>query len=195
LTVLPRLDGKRKARVVQFLYEAGLIAKDRPILVLNGADLREVVLRATERGTVKTLLNRPPLSDVVPAPESAPPEDAPLDVEALIRMVNSMSSMSDLAPVDLRGAFLQETNMRRADLRATALGSADLSGADLSGADLRLANLEGADLQGAFLSEADLRGAEGITEEQLEQAKSLKGATMPNGQKYEDWLKVKEGHR
>ena len=48
------------------------------------------------------------------------------------------------------------------------------------------------------LSEYDLSeteaGAEAtpITYEQLEQdAKSLKGATMPNGQKYEDWLKDK----
>ena len=28
--------------------------------------------------------------------------------------------------------------------------------------------------------------------QQLEAAKSLKGATMPNGQKYEDWLKSKD---
>jgi hypothetical protein len=33
-----------------------------------------------------------------------------------------------------------------------------------------------------------------ITEQELErQAKSLEGATMPNGQKYEEWLKDKEG--
>jgi hypothetical protein len=49
------------------------------------------------------------------------------------------------------------------------------------------------------LREADLRGAnlfsaEGITNEELEQqAASLEGATMPDGQKYEDWLKDKEG--
>jgi hypothetical protein len=48
------------------------------------------------------------------------------------------------------------------------------------------------------LSEADLSGAnltepKGITNEVLEQqAKSLKGATMPNGQKYEDWLNDRE---
>src|SRR5215203_819408 len=40
VTVLPRLDGERKARVVQFLYESGLIAKGRPILDLLRADLR-----------------------------------------------------------------------------------------------------------------------------------------------------------
>jgi uncharacterized protein YjbI with pentapeptide repeats len=39
LTVLPRLEGDRKARVVQFLYESGLIAKNRPIVAMSGADL------------------------------------------------------------------------------------------------------------------------------------------------------------
>ena len=39
LTVLPRLGGERKARVVQFLYESGLNAKGRPALALWGADL------------------------------------------------------------------------------------------------------------------------------------------------------------
>jgi hypothetical protein len=40
LTVLPRLDGRRKARVVQFLYESGLIAENRPIVAMRGAYLR-----------------------------------------------------------------------------------------------------------------------------------------------------------
>jgi flagellar basal body-associated protein FliL len=40
LTVLPTLDGNRKRRVLQFLYEAGLIDKERPIVGLRGADLR-----------------------------------------------------------------------------------------------------------------------------------------------------------
>jgi hypothetical protein len=36
-------------------------------------------------------------------------------------------------------------------------------------------------------------GAPGITAEKLEQQTySLEGAIMPNGQKYEDWLKDKE---
>jgi hypothetical protein len=45
------------------------------------------------------------------------------------------------------------------------------------------------------LTRADLTGAEGVTKEQLEQAKSLQGATMPNGQKYEDWIEDKEGRK
>jgi hypothetical protein len=38
---------------------------------------------------------------------------------------------------------------------------------------------------------ANLRDAEGLTEEQVTEAHTLEGATMPNGQKYEDWLKSK----
>jgi len=64
---------------------------------------------------------------------------------------------------------------------------------DLRGTDLRAADLSGADLSRAYLIDADLSGAEGITNEELEsQTASLEGATMPNGQKYEDWLKDKK---
>src|SRR5829696_8902394 len=44
LTVLTRLDGTRKAQVVQFLYESGLIAKGRAVLNLRGADLSGAIL-------------------------------------------------------------------------------------------------------------------------------------------------------
>jgi hypothetical protein len=41
---------------------------------------------------------------------------------------------------------------------------------------------------------AELREAKGITQERLvQQARTLEGATMPDGHKYEDWLKDKEG--
>ena len=39
LAALRSLDGGRKARLLQFLYEAGLIEKD-PVIQLNGADLK-----------------------------------------------------------------------------------------------------------------------------------------------------------
>jgi uncharacterized membrane protein len=45
LTVLPRLDGDRKARVLQFLYESGLIRKGQTIIDLDGADLSDANLR------------------------------------------------------------------------------------------------------------------------------------------------------
>jgi hypothetical protein len=58
---------------------------------------------------------------------------------------------------------------------------------DRTSLDLREADLQGASLQGADLREAK------VTDEQLAHASSLKGATMPDGQKYEDWIKDKEG--
>jgi uncharacterized protein YjbI with pentapeptide repeats len=65
------------------------------------------------------------------------------------------------------------------------LRHADLSDANLSHAELSDATLENAALRGANLS-----GADGISNEVSEQqADSLKRATMPNGQKYEDGLK------
>ena len=86
------------------------------------------------------------------------------------------------------------------DLSSADLTYSDLSGANLSGivmlgtrlvgADLRGANLEGTVLNDANLSGANLSGATGKSAEQLEgQSSSLKGAIMPDGSKYEDWLK------
>jgi uncharacterized protein YjbI with pentapeptide repeats len=95
---------------------------------------------------------------------------------------------------------LEGANLKEAALGGAPLFDADLSGADLSGADLRKALLRGADLSGADLRKADLRkadlrkallrGAE-VTEKQLAACKSRKEAIMPNGQKYEEWLKNK----
>jgi uncharacterized protein YjbI with pentapeptide repeats len=100
--------------------------------------------------------------------------------------------------VNLRGGDLAFANLTNAQLYRADLRDANLSGADLSGADLRWANLSGADLSGANLSNANLSDtflsdARGVTNEELEQqAASLEFATMPNGQKYEDWLKSRE---
>jgi uncharacterized protein YjbI with pentapeptide repeats len=72
------------------------------------------------------------------------------------------------------------------------LNGADLSSADLSGANLRDAFLQDANLENTNLSNANLSGAAGISNKVLGQHGSLEGATMPNGQKYEVWLKDKE---
>ena len=137
LTVLPRLDGGRKARVVQFLYESGLIANRRPVLALRGADLSDAVLR-----------------------------------EAV------------LPDADLRGAYLPDADLKRADLSDAALADTSLLGA----------NLTGANLNGAKLYRITLEGVTGLTNAQLAgRAELLRNVIMPNGQKYEDWLKDKEG--
>ena len=81
----------------------------------------------------------------------------------------------------------------RARLLAAQLDRANLTDAYLTKADLRGAYLTDANLSGARLSRADVTQARGITKEQLLAAKSLKGATMPDGRKYEAWLKGEVG--
>ena len=101
-----------------------------------------------------------------------------------------------LIGADLSGAGLYEANLSGAslvggaDLSGAFLNDADLRGAYLNDADLRGAYLIGAYLSGADLSGADLQWAKNYTDEQLRAAISLKGATMPDGTKYEEWIKT-----
>jgi uncharacterized protein YjbI with pentapeptide repeats len=102
---------------------------------------------------------------------------------------------ADLSPATVQGLPLPPTDLTDADLSAAVLQSADLSSADLTDADLTDAVLRDTTLSGALLGGANLSGADltnaTVTQEQLDKAESLQGATMPNGQKYEDWLKSK----
>jgi uncharacterized protein YjbI with pentapeptide repeats len=98
-----------------------------------------------------------------------------------------------LEGANLSWAILEDADLSGADLRRAFLSAAYMNSADLSGAILKEADLSGAFVAGADLSGAYLGSAEGITNEELDQqAASLEGATMPNGQKYEDWLKSKD---
>ncbi len=78
---------------------------------------------------------------------------------------------------------LSQTNLSKINLSQATLYKADLRGAILSRADLYKADLSEANLSEANLSRADLRGAI-VTSEQLETARSLQGATMPDGSKH-----------
>jgi uncharacterized protein YjbI with pentapeptide repeats len=121
----------------------------------------------------------------------------------LLQKVEGRGAIITFSGADLSGANLTDA--------ADNLIGADLSSADLSGANLScyrpvrqgsraivlFAGQRCSDLSHADLSEADLRGADlsetrGWNTEQLKAARSLEGATMPNGQKYEDWLKDKK---
>ena len=177
-----QLDDDRKDRkksVLQFLYEAQLINKEKKlsplsrvfesrvlearVIKLDGAELRNASLRyITLSGA---------------ALDGAILENADLRNTYLsgIDLGGSYLSGADLSGADLKGASLVNAELQRKD--ALSLGSADLRCADLSRADL---------------SGADLSGAIGVTAQQLGKCKSLAGATMPNGQKYEDWLKDRE---
>lgn len=89
------------------------------------------------------------------------------------RLIFTGQSIIDLSEADLSGADLSGAGLRRANLRNV----------NLCGANLRSAKLYDAALDGADLSFVDLTDAI-ITEEQLDKAKLLKGAIMPNGSKH-----------
>jgi uncharacterized protein YjbI with pentapeptide repeats len=110
----------------------------------------------------------------------------------VVRTPGEAFSTTVSSGANLSGANLSGANLSGADVNGLPEGSG--KGADLSDAELSDAELSDADLSDAKFSDADLRGARGVTNEELEQqAASLEGATMPNGQKYEDWIKDKEG--
>jgi uncharacterized protein YjbI with pentapeptide repeats len=211
LTVLERLDPSRKTAVMRFLVEAELVQRvlERdPTISLSGADLSGADLsRANleEADLSGADLSRANLEEanLTGADLSEPYLGAANLSEPHLGAANLSDANlrgAHLLGADLTNADLSEPNLSYAFLREATLGNADLSYGYLREADLRdafllEADLRGADLSRADLSEANLNGAQGVTEEQLEeQAKTLEGATMPNGQKrpeqtYEDWLK------
>jgi uncharacterized protein YjbI with pentapeptide repeats len=230
LSVLPRLDGKRKRSVVQFLYSSHIIDKDRTIVDLSEADLCDAELSNTNLSNANfkdTILKNASfgytnLSGAIFL--RAMLNDTKLGNATLIGANLTNANLSDawcneadfsnadLSSADLRGAKLYNAKLREANLCGadmsieiygedtiveTYLNFADLSGANLCNADLECTNLIGAKLIRANLSKARLNGvvlsranlsganlkdAKEITTKELEkQAKSLKGAIMPDG--------------
>lgn len=89
-------------------------------------------------------------------------------------------SRADLIQANLNGADASQANLNEADLSET-----DLSGANLIEANLSQTNLNGANLSGAVLRKADFGGAElreakNLTREQIESARDIRGATLPD---------------
>jgi uncharacterized protein YjbI with pentapeptide repeats len=177
LTVLEGVDPSRRTQVLRFLIEAELVQRvdeQDPAMSLRQANLQGVSLFEPE-------LYGANLSD------------------ANLREADLY--LADLRLAHMNGADLRLAAMHSANLSDATLSDANLSGAVLSGANLSGANLNGANLSktvlidtslsGADLSEAFLGGAN-VTQEQLDQAASLEGTVMPNGQEYEYWLKDKE---
>jgi uncharacterized protein YjbI with pentapeptide repeats len=99
-------------------------------------------------------------------------------------------SEADLSGADLKPADLSGVEPKPADVSDTHLSPTNLSGANLSGANLRDADLSGSNLHGVY-KEPKGGSKQPITNAELAQKeiRKLEGATMPNGQKYEDWLK------
>jgi uncharacterized protein YjbI with pentapeptide repeats len=118
LTVLPRLDGKRKGSVLQFLHESGLIDVDRRIIILDGANLTGLM------GEFEATLNKADLRNT--------------------NMSNSNLSGAKLLGANLSTTYIQNATFEYADLQDADLSKANLISSDLSNANLSGANLSGA---------------------------------------------------
>ena len=156
LAVLRQLDGEHKRTVLLFLREARLINKEKFVDHQN---------------------------NVIYHPHYVALDGADLKGAALggARLISTDRN----EPVSLKGAILAGANLEGAVLEKADLGGADLRNANLRNADLRASVLEGASLLGTDLSHADLSQATGVTDNDLEQqARSLTGATMPDGTKH-----------
>jgi uncharacterized protein YjbI with pentapeptide repeats len=184
VTILRRLDSARNRDILQFLREARLVPSNRydiqeHIVKLDASNLSEANLKGANLDSFSlqgTDLSGADLRDAY--------------------LAWSFLHNAKLNGANLRGAYLRGDPDQSGDAN---LSDADLSDANLSEADLSYDNLSSANLQGANLTDAVLRGTNlsnaKVTSEQLAEAKSLEGATMPDDQKYEDWLKDKEGRR
>jgi hypothetical protein len=169
LAALTRLDGERKKSLLQFLYEAQLINREK--MPLKWEETQEL------------------------GPDGPTQFDDRIVGLSGADLTSADLRYITLSNAALNGAILENADLRNAKLNGVDLGGAYLSGADLRDADLRGAllvnadlqrkeelKLSSADLKDADLTGADLRGVKGVNKEKLEaQAKSLKGATMPDG--------------
>jgi uncharacterized protein YjbI with pentapeptide repeats len=180
-TAILRLDAAHNESVTRFLITSGLAVDNDP----SGAVYRGPPALRSEASA--RLLSGIALSHATLSDAQLP--DADLSYADLSRAALWSADLSDAV---LSGADLSDAVLSGADLNDAVLG-ANLSNADLTDANLSGAVLSGADLSEAILDNAILEGADGITNEELDQqAVSLDDATMPNGQKYEEWLKDRE---
>ncbi len=92
---------------------------------------------------------------------------------------------ANLEGVDLRRAVLRGARLYRANLQGARLYEADLRGAFLTGADLSGATMGRVRLDGAYLAGANLKDCARLPRGALARANRLKGATLPDGSRYD----------
>jgi uncharacterized protein YjbI with pentapeptide repeats len=203
ITILFQLDARRIGYVFAFLRETGLMSEEpnSGIISLSGANLSTINLSQTNLYSVNLSganLREANLSNARLL--RAELTGANLDKANLS---NTNLFFANLSEASLLEANLSGANFWGADLSRARFCGADLSNANLSDASLCQANfadliikkmngasfidtrlggadLSGANLSGANLSKANLCDAK-VTPEQLNTARSLQGATMPDG--------------
>ena len=162
LTVLPRLDGKRKRNLLLFLLDAGLIDRKSQIIDVSDADLSKADLSESRLWRDKWII------DSLNNSKSITTANADLSGVNLRNANLNGADLSDIklgVEIELEYHMLASTGAIIADLSEAKLIKANLSravliGVNLHGADLSEANLDGAKLQYANLSEANMHGAD-----------------------------------
>lgn len=179
ISALNALDNGRRELLVEFLIEAGLIQSNKvsednrtPIISLSGAELPNIDLTAANlKGAdlVRSNLAGTKLS--------------------WANLGGANLTSANLNGAVLSGTDLKDANIQFADLRNSTMYSTDLTDSNLLFVKLDNAQMDNADLSGAILTLASLAGADltgaTVTDEQLSQAWTLKGATMPDGKIYD----------
>ena len=220
LTVLPGLDPLRKGRVLRFLYETGLICKDKTIVDLRGANFSNLRIHETKLNSKYLQITGTRISLRKANLQGAIFRDASLEQidfrgacldEAYVtyadlsrtwlchaslkmtRLHGSNLYRACLREAQMQGVHLRGAYLREADLRNVNLQDAKGQNADLQAANLQKAHLEEAQMQGANLSEADLRGTH-LTVEQMRGA-NLLGARLCDANVTEEQRKIAFGAR
>ena len=126
LTALRLLDGKRKAQVLQFLYEAKLIHAN-PVIQLNGADFRGALL-----------------------------DEATLSGAELRGVYFSGASIrrANLVGTDLRASDFSDVNFDKSDLTDARFVQATLDGVDLRSAILKNTDLSDVNFDKVYITNA-----------------------------------------
>ena len=163
-------------RMQELILDKGLKRSKKDAEIRDVARVRTLAalrsLDSSRKGQVARFLHEADLIGKVVIEESGERQV----IEAIIDLGNADLEGANLISARLEGANLISARLEGANLISANLISANLTRANLSGASLLEANLGGANLGGA-----NLRGAKGWTNEQLAQAASLVGATLPKG--------------
>ena len=164
------------------LSQANLSGAVMIVTNLNGANLNGTNLTAanlTEVAANGTHLSRANLSQA--DLHGANLESADLSGASLAgaNLAGAIVIDVNLSQANLSQSTLTRTNLSQADLSQANLSQADVSWANLSWANLGHANLTQAELHGANLEGAEIIGCN------LNEAKSLKGARMPDNREHQ----------
>jgi uncharacterized protein YjbI with pentapeptide repeats len=186
------LDSVRRGSLIRFLSQTSILQKcivdELDGIDLSGTDLTFVNLskiNLNEANLMNADLMNANLSGAILVNVNL--KEASL-IQANLSgaiLIGAILTRADLSGANLTGAYFNFADLSDDDLSEVFLPYATERGLSLSTAIFSRLRSDRAILSGTFLRKANLKGAIGVTLEELEeQAKSLQGATMPDGSIY-----------